>query len=135
MKLAPRLFLILSTLGGLLALTACSSLPGQSSGPPPNTPVVPSGLSGRLLYTRDGGLWTLSLDSTRAQQIVPAPELGQVTSGRWSPDGSRIAYGFAEVRDRRIPVSEIRIAAPDGTETSTVLSSQASLAFGTPVWA
>jgi Tol biopolymer transport system component len=117
-------------------LIACSGgRPGQSSAPPPNTPVVPSGLSGRLVYTRDGGLSTLLLDTATARQIVASPELGQVTSGRWSPDGSRIAYGFAEVRDRRIPVSEIRVSNPDGSETQTLLSSQASLAFGTPTWA
>src|SRR6266511_4075028 len=93
----------------------CSALPGQISAPPANTPVVPTGLSGRLLYTRDGGLWTLALDTASAREIVPSPELGQVTSARWSPDGSRIAYGFAEVRDRRTPVSEIRVSAPDGS--------------------
>jgi Tol biopolymer transport system component len=134
-KLPMRLFLCFSVLVTLLTIAACSSLPGQSGGPPSNTPVVPSGLTGRLLYTRDGGLWTLALDSSQTRQIVPSPELGQVTSARWSPDGSRIAYAFAEVRDRRVPVSEIRVAAADGSGVQTLLSSQSSLAFGTPIWA
>jgi len=58
-----------------------------------------------------------------------------VTSARFSPDGSRIAFAFAEVRDRRIPVSEIGVAAADGSGMQTLLTSQASLAFGSPTWA
>ena len=73
-----------------LTLAACSSLPGQSAPPPANTPIVPSGLTGRLAYTRDGGLSMLTLDNAQTRELVPAPELGQVTSARWSPDGSRL---------------------------------------------
>ena len=127
--LATLLLLVVSSL-------ACSALPREGTTTPPSgTPVVPPGLAGRLLYTRDGGLWTLALDTARSSQIVSAPELGQVASARWSPDGSRVAYSFAEVRDRRIPVSEIRVSTPDGSDTVTLLSSQAALAFGAPTWA
>ena len=77
----------------------------------------------------------LTLDNAQTRELVPAPELGQVTSARWSPDGSRIAYGFAEVRDRRIPVSEVRVLDLSGSTNQTLLSSQAALAFGTPIWA
>lgn len=118
----------------LLSAAGCSSLPGQG-GPAAGTPAVPSGLTGRLLYTRDGGLSTLALQANEARQIVPAPELGQVTAARWSPEGTRVAYAFAEVRNRRTPVSEIRVAAADGSNTQTLLSSEGALAFGTPTWA
>ncbi len=129
-----RLLSVCAVLVVLMA-TTCSSLPGQGGAPAANTPVVPSGLSGRLLYTRDGGLWTLALDAATAREIVPSPELGQVTSARWSPNGSRIAYGFAEVRDRRIPVSEIRVMDTSESTNQTVLSSQSALSFGSPTWA
>jgi len=129
MRLLPSCGLLV-----LLTVAGCSSLAGQA-GPVAGTPVVPSGLAGRLLYTRDGGLSTLALQSSEARQIVPAPELGQVTAARWSPDGTRVAYAIAEVRNRRIPVSEIRVAAADGSNTQTVLSSEGALAFGTPTWA
>ncbi len=119
----------------LLTLVGCSSLPGQSGRPTANAPAISAGLSGRLLYTRDGGLWTLSLRTSETRQIVAAPELGQVTSARWSPDGTRVAYAFAEVRNRRTPVSEIRVTSADGSNTQTLLSSDSGLAFGTPTWA
>lgn len=134
-KLLMRRLLSVCAVLAVLTATECSSLPGQGGAPAANKPAVPSGLAGRLLYTRDGGLWTLALDTATAREIVPSPELGQVTSARWSPDGSRVAYGFAEVRDRRIPVSEIRVMDMSASTNQTVLSSQSSLAFGTPTWA
>lgn len=124
-----------ATLFLLVVVAGCTSLPGQGGGGVSSTPAVPSGLSGRLLYTRDGGLSSLALQSAEARQIVPAPELGQVTAARWSPDGTRVAYAFAEVRNRRIPVSEIRVSAADGSGTQTLLSSEGGLAFGFPIWA
>jgi Tol biopolymer transport system component len=120
---------------GLVVLAGCASVfPRDGGSGAASTPTIPAGLSGRLLYTREGGLWMLVLDSGQAQQIVPAPELGQVTAARWSPDGTRVAYAFAEVRNRRTPVSEIRISSADGTGTQTLLSSEGALAFGSPTW-
>src|SRR5437870_4904126 len=74
---------------------------------PPNTPVVPQGLSGRLLMPREGALVALDLGSGQLSQLVPQPTLGGVTSARWSPDGSQIAYARFEVREQRYPVSEV----------------------------
>jgi len=120
---------------GLLA-PACSLTGGLSTDTPlPNTPIVPPGLTGRLLYTRNGGLWTLRLETGQATQIVPAPELGQVTSARWSPDGTRLAYALAEVRDRRIPVSEIYVLSADGERHEKVLASEGGTLFQSPTWA
>jgi Tol biopolymer transport system component len=120
---------------GLVVIAGCASVFERSGGGASSTPAVPPGLSGRLLYTRDGGLWTLVLQNAEARQIVPAPELGQVTAARWSPDGARVAYAFAEVRNRRVPVSEIRVSAADGSSTQTLLSSEGGVAFGSPTWA
>lgn len=121
-------------MGLMLLAPACSRAGGPSTDNQPNTPVVRSGLTGRLLYTRNGGLWTLTLETGQAVQIVQAPELGQVTSARWSPDGTRLAYALAEVRDRRIPVSEIYVLSADGERREKVLGSEGGALFQSPIW-
>jgi Tol biopolymer transport system component len=80
-------------------------------------------------------LWTLKLETAQAAQLVTAPELGQVTSARWSPDGRRLAYALAEVRDRRIPVSEVYLLSEDGGNRQRVLSSEGGALFHNPTWA
>ncbi len=102
---------------------------------PVTTPNVPPGLTGRLLMTRDLGLWTLDLATSRLSQITRPPEMGQVLTGRWSPDGTRIAYAVFEVRDRRTPASEVVVVAADGTDPHRVLSTEGSGVFyQAPVW-
>lgn len=117
---------------------ACT--PGSPPGPisaqgPAITPSVPAGVSGRLLMTRDLGLWTLNLATARTEQVAKPPEMGQVLSARWSPDGSRVAYALFEVKDRRTPASSIVVANADGSTPRTVLSTEGSgRFFQTPVW-
>src|ERR1051325_175 len=93
---------------------------GLLNGLAPNTPVAAPNLGGRLLYTRDGGLWTLNLANGNAAEVAPAPELGQVTAARWSPDGAKILYAVHEVKDRRTPISTVLIADADGSNARKV---------------
>ncbi|MBM2809921.1 MAG: putative amidohydrolase [Chloroflexi bacterium] len=116
------------------SLIACSQ-PGEEAPLSGGTPAVPAGLSGRLVFTRDAGLWMLDLATGQAAEIVRAPDLGQVISGRWSGDGSRVVWSSFEVRDRRIPVSRIAITPMDGSPTQEVVGSeQAGEFFQAPVW-
>jgi Tol biopolymer transport system component len=116
----------------LLAALGAISVAGQG-GPAP--PVAPAGLSGRLLYTLGGALWTLNLADGQAAQIVAAPDRGMVTSARWSPDGRRVAYARYEVRDSRFPMSELWMAAADGSGASRLLAGEESGDFYQyPTW-
>ncbi len=102
---------------------------------PITTPSVPPGLTGRLLMTRDLGLWTLDLATSRLSQVSRPPEMGQVLTGRWSPDGTRLAYAMFEVRDRRTPASEVIIADADGNNPRQVLGTEgAGVFYQAPVW-
>lgn len=129
-----------SVLAWLLVLfagqTACSTPWAGSPEFSQNTPVPAPGLAGRLLFTRGAGLWTLSLRDGQMVQMVPPPELGQVAGARWSPDGFRMAYAVLQLRDRRIPVSEVTIASSDGSDARTLLAAEGPGAFyQAPVWA
>jgi len=130
-----RLFIGLTVIG--LILTACS-VDSSSSGtpPPPSTSVAaPQGLSGKLLYTRDNGLWSLDLATSKTAELVPAPDIGQVTGARWSADGSQLAYSLYEVKDRRTPIGEIYVSNNDGSNARKILSAdQAAMFYQQPVW-
>ena len=142
-QMKPRmrhlLLALLASLVALLATVGCPSIPSGGQSIAANTPVVPRGLSGRLLYTRDGGLWTLALDTGRAAQIVAGPEVELVTAARWSPDATRVAYALAEVRqvrDSRIPVFEIRVSSADGSGMQKLPDpDEIDTATGAPKWA
>lgn len=102
----------------------------------PNVPAAVPSLVGRMLYTRDGGLWVLTPADGQAVQVAPAPELGQVTAARWSPDGQQIVFAVHEIRDRRIPVSTVFIADADGKNPRRLVGSEdASTFYQLPVWA
>jgi Tol biopolymer transport system component len=97
---------------------------------------VPAGLGGRLLFTRDLGLWTLGLSDGHAQQIVAPPDTGQVTAARWSPDGSQVAYTMFELRERRFAVGEVYMAGADGSGNRKVIAAeQQNTVYQFPVWA
>jgi Tol biopolymer transport system component len=115
-------------------LNACAQT-APSQPPVQLTPSIPTGLSGRLLLTRDLGLWTLDLATSGTTQIVRPPEMGQILTGRWSPDGTRVAYALFEVKDRRTPASQVAVVNADGTNLRSVLSTEgAGMFFQQPVW-
>ncbi len=131
--------IIVTVTSVLFLLLACS--PGGSPAlqvgaqNPVTTPNVPPGLSGRLLVTRDLGLWTLDLATSRLNQITRPPEMGQVLTGRWSPDGTRIAYALFQVKDRRTPASEVVVVGADGSAPRQVLTTEgAGVFYQAPVW-
>lgn len=99
------------------------------------TPVPLADASGKLLYGRERALWVMDVRTAQLAPIAQPPEIGQITSARWSPDGTRVAYARYEVRDRRIPISEVVVAASDGSEARTVLATdQAGTFYQAPVW-
>jgi Tol biopolymer transport system component len=133
-RIIVRGFAGMLTLLGLFVV-ACAGPPSAPRSLPPDTPVVPQGLDGRLLYTHDAGLWTLNLASDRTTQIITPPELGQVNSARWSPDGQRVAYALYEVRDRRVPISEIYVTDASGNDPQKIVSAQEAATFyQNPAW-
>ncbi|MBM2811811.1 MAG: hypothetical protein HW416_2570 [Chloroflexi bacterium] len=126
-----------ATLGALLAVTlafaGCAGAWSFATRPASGTPSVPPGLNGRLLFTRDTGLWTLDLASSAMHEIARAAEPGQVTAARWSPDGARVAYSVSELQQGR-SVSEIYVSEPDGANVSKVWAADPNTFFQRPVW-
>lgn len=124
----------------MLSLVQCSAVRTAMQGPSgqigvQGTAVPLADASGKLLFGRERAVWAMDVRTARSVQIAQPPEIGQITSARWSPDGTKIAYARYEVRDRRIPVSEIVVAAADGSEARTVLAAdQAGTFFQAPVW-
>src|SRR5205814_4648355 len=93
------------------------------------------GDAGRLLFTQNGGLWTLSLSDGQSSQLVSRPEIGQVLNARWSPDGTRIAYGLYEVRNRSEPMSQVFLTGMEGGPGERVLGAdQPRTYYQAPVW-
>lgn len=130
----------LMVVAAVFALVQCSAVRTAVQGTSAQvgveaTPVPVTDASGKLLYGRERALWAMDVRTARSAPIARAPEIGQITSGRWSPDGTRVAFARYEVRDRRIPISEVVIAAADGSEARTVLAAdQAGTFFQSPVW-
>jgi Tol biopolymer transport system component len=61
--------------------------------------------------------------------------MGQILTGRWSPDGTRVAYALFEVRDRRTPASEIVVVGADGSNPRRVVNTEgAGMFYQAPVW-
>ena len=135
--LRPRnIFLAVTILVALAGLAVHQHGTSPFGSITPNVPAAVPGLQGRLLYTRDGGLWTLTLADGNAVQIVAAPELGQVTAARWSPDGTRMVYAVHEIINRRTPVSHVYVAAADGSDPRVIAeSSDSSTFYQLPAWA
>jgi Tol biopolymer transport system component len=122
----------------LLIASACNATPsGQAEVPPTRAAAssAPSDLPGKLVFTRGTALWSMDLASGGAREIVAAPELGQITGARGAPDGKRVAFALYEVRDRRIPVSEIYLVDPDGSNKEKVLeATQPAEFYQLPAW-
>jgi Tol biopolymer transport system component len=96
---------------------------------------VPTGLAGRLLYTRDAGLWALDLATGVTRQAVPPPDDGRVLAGRWSADGQSAAWSSVQLRGNGQPPSwQVATTAADGSQTHTVVTGVGSESFLAPVW-
>jgi len=98
---------------------------------------APTTATGRLLFTREGGLWSLRLgEGQPPAQLVPRPRVGLILSGRWSPDGSRLAYNQYEVvPERNAPVSSIFIASGDGSDPRPlVVGEEPGTQLQEPTW-
>jgi len=136
-RISTPVRLLISLMIMSVMLSACNSGPSSSGSPPtPSASVAaPQGLSGKLLYTRDNGLWALDLATSNTSELVPAPDIGQVTGARWSADGSQLAYSLYEVKDRRTPIGEIYVSNSDGSNARKLLSAdQAAMFYQLPVW-
>ncbi len=58
-----------------------------------------------------------------------------MSAARWSPDGSRFVYAQFQLRDSRIPVSEVFVADSNGDNRLPVLVSDNPIVFYQfPVW-
>jgi Tol biopolymer transport system component len=112
----------------LTILTACSPRTGPAA--------VPNSLSGHLLFTQRESLWTWALPNGEQQEIVPAPKIGQqITSARWSPDGTQVTYALFDSSDPRNAVSQVFLASPNGQDVRVILPAAQPLDFyQSPAW-
>jgi Tol biopolymer transport system component len=117
----------------MLTLLAVACSPG--SGLPRDTPQVPAGLSGRLLFTWKDGLATLDLGTAVLAQLAPAPPGARIASARWSPSGSKVAYAVALVEVGAPNTSAVLVASADGSGARTVVSAESARVFyHWPAW-
>ena len=100
-------------LAGLIL--GCSTPPAGSV---PAAQLLPGGpaLGGKLLFVKDGNVWTWA--DGRARQITTG---GTWRQPQWSPDGSEIAYVY-----RSANFSEIFVMSADGASSHRLTSSQSS---------
>jgi len=89
-----RLVIVLSAAVGLSAPTLASPSPGGSGTASPE-----------LAFARDGDIWTIRADGSRARLL-----LRNAYAPAWSPDGSRLVFV-----SRRSGGEEIYVAKADGT--------------------
>ena len=87
---------ILIILAAALGLYGCSQKAQSEAPPPTSTPTVAAPktevkLDGKLLFTKDKGIWTWNGGSTNR-----LTKDGALQQASWSPDGKRIAYSRLE---------------------------------------
>jgi Tol biopolymer transport system component len=92
-------------------------------------------MSGRLLFTWKDGLAALNLETSRLDQLAPAPSGARVSSARWSPSGTQVAYGVSPQEIGTVTRSAVYVAAADGSDARTLVSAESSTVFYQwPVW-
>jgi len=102
---------------------------------PADTPRIPPGLGGRLLFTWKDGLETLDLGTAQLQQLVAAPPRARVTSARWSPTGTQIAYTVTPQEVGTDVRSTVYVASADGTGARAVVAAEAAnVLYQWPTW-
>src|SRR5689334_5628214 len=74
-------------------------------------------LQGRIVWPKDGDLWTFDLATKQQQKITSLPSGAAVTGASWSPDGTRVVFAeFSRRPNERQSGADLMIANADGSD-------------------
>jgi Tol biopolymer transport system component len=75
------------------------------------------------------------LQTAQNIQIAARPSTGLITSARWSPDGSQIAFTVYDAHDGRDVTSEVMVAGANGSDPRSLIPAHETRNFyQSPVW-
>ncbi len=109
--------------------TPALSSPGLTSPAAPTpggtpTTVPLAGAAGRIVYARDGGLFTLEPASGALKQLAGVPARTYVGAPTLSPDGSRLAYSLYDLKratDKRDNGTDLYLMTGSGADPKLLL--------------
>jgi dipeptidyl aminopeptidase/acylaminoacyl peptidase len=119
--------LALASLAFCLAMSSCQVL-NRSSGP--------QGLTGRIVWPKDGDLWVYDLASKQQTKITNLPSGAAVTGATWSPDGQRVVFAqFYRRPNERSSGADLMVANADGSNAHVFAERDAAnTVLETPEW-
>ncbi len=109
---------IVGLLVGVAAILVLSATLASAKGKPPKPPEEPEMTNPALLYREiwgKSGLYLMTADGSQTVQVVKEAKRGVTRNGRYSPDGTMIAYNW-RVGGRQATSLEFYVANPDGSE-------------------
>ena len=106
---------------------------------PGGTVAIPlAGASGRIVYARDGGLYTLAPASGTFTQLATIPARTYVGAPALSPDGSRLAYSLYDLQratDKRDNGTDLYLMTGAGADPKLLLEHDAvGVWLSEPAW-
>ena len=101
MGASVRIAVAIAALAALLPASASAAYPGSN---------------GRLVFERDGQIWTSNADGTGAVQLTTSPT-DFSSEPEWSPDGTKIAYKSGSAPPQ---IQRVRIMNADGSGDTTI---------------
>ncbi len=93
-------------------------------------------LSGRIVWPKDGDLWSIELPGRQERKLTNLPRGAAVTGAAWSPDGNRVAYAqFGRRPGATASGSDLYLANADGSQAALFAERTAeNTALEGPTW-